>query len=202
MNSAPDTPESITKSTTESIAGSTTGQETPGLPPPQPEPPWLRSFRKATAWLEDALLVLLLSAMIVLAAAQIFLRNLLDIGLVWGDPLLRVMVLWVGLLGAVVASRGGNHITIDLLSRYLPPRWQAAARLVTDLFTVTVCVAVSYYSLSLVQMDREAEVMAFANVPAWWVETVIPAGFAIMALRYLGDFFRSVRRFMAVSGTP
>lgn len=161
---------------------------------------WLSRFRRCTAWLEDALLVVMLAAMILLGAAQILLRNVFDIGLVWGDPLLRALVLWVGLLGAVVASRTGNHITIDLLSRYLTPRWQAAARVVTDLFTVLVCAVVSYYSLSLVQMDREEGVMAFAGVPAWWVEAVIPAGFAIMALRYLGDFFRSTQVLLAGDG--
>jgi len=159
--------------------------------PNTPDHHWLTRFGRFTGWLEDALLVFMLAVMILVATAQIVLRNFLDIGLIWGDPLLRALVLWVGLLGAIVASRTENHITIDILSRYLAPRWRAVSRLITDLFTVAVCALVSYYSASLVQMDHEAGVVAFSGVPAWLVELIIPVGFAIMALRYLGGFFRS-----------
>ena len=74
------------------------------------------------AAIEDGLLVLLLAAMIGLAGTQILLRNVLDTGLGWGDPLLRVTVMWIGLLGAMAASRDDNHITIDLVSRILKGR--------------------------------------------------------------------------------
>ena len=62
---------------------------------------WVKSLHRA----EDALLVILLTAMIVLACTQILLRNFFDSGIVWIDPLLRVMVLWLGLVGATVATR-------------------------------------------------------------------------------------------------
>jgi len=51
--------------------------------------------------MEDGILVVLLSVMILVAAAQILLRNFFDIGLSWGDQALRILVLWVGLMGAV-----------------------------------------------------------------------------------------------------
>ena len=75
---------------------------------------WAQRLHRA----EDALLVLLLSAMIVLAATQIMLRNFFDSGFVWIDPLLRVLVLWLGLIGATVATRNNRHIRIDLLSGF------------------------------------------------------------------------------------
>ncbi|MBK6758569.1 MAG: hypothetical protein IPG70_13625 [Moraxellaceae bacterium] len=54
--------------------------------------------------LEDSILVALLLAMIVLAVTQIALRNGFDTGITWADALLRVMVLWIALLGAMVAK--------------------------------------------------------------------------------------------------
>jgi TRAP-type C4-dicarboxylate transport system permease small subunit len=54
------------------------------------------------------LLVLLLLAMISLAFAQIVLRNGFDGGIIWADSLLRIMVLWIALIGAVVASQGSK----------------------------------------------------------------------------------------------
>ena len=166
----------------------------PTAPDKRTDSHWLARLGRLTAWLEDSLLVVMLTVMILVGAAQILLRNFLDAGLVWGDALLRALVLWVGLLGAVVASRTENHITIDILSRYLAPRRRIAARLVTDLFTVVVCAVVSWHAATLVRMDREAAVEAFSGVPAWTVELIIPVGFAIMALRYLESFLRGVWR--------
>ena len=77
----------------------------------------MRTWAKRLHRAEDALLVLLLSAMIALASTQILLRNLFDSGFVWIDPLLRVLVLWLGLIGATVATRNNRHIRIDLLSK-------------------------------------------------------------------------------------
>ena len=48
----------------------------------------LRRCQGAVHRVEDLLLALLLSAMILLASAQIFLRNFFDSSLSWGDPAL------------------------------------------------------------------------------------------------------------------
>ena len=74
--------------------------------------------------IEDSILVLLLLSMIVLAGVDILARLLFGGGIVWVTPLLRVMVLWVGLAGALVATRSREHIAIDLISRLAPaPGW-------------------------------------------------------------------------------
>ena len=62
-----------------------------------------RLLAGALGRLEDALLVALLGVLLLLASTQILLRNLFDAGLTWADPLLRVLVLWLGLLGARVS---------------------------------------------------------------------------------------------------
>ncbi len=136
-------------------------------------------------WLEDAVLVLLLGGMISLAAAQILLRNVFGSGLVWADELLRILVLWVGLAGALAASRDRNQISIDVLSRFLGPRTQLAARLLTDLFTAAVCGVVAWHSFVFVQGSFEFEDTLLGNLPAWWFQLILPGGFFLMAWRYL-----------------
>ena len=74
----------------------------------------VQKMQKTIRRIEDAILSALLLFMILLAAAQIFYRNLFDSGISWGDALVRILVLWVGLFGAMAASRKGDHIKIDL----------------------------------------------------------------------------------------
>ena len=135
--------------------------------------------------LEDWFLILMLAIMVVLAIAQIFYRNIFDEGIVWIDPLLRVLVLWVAIAGAVVATRTDNHIRIDFFMRYIPEKFHKHLLRLVYAFCVFICGLIAWHAVRFVQMDYEYETIAFANVPAWLTELVIPIGFFMMALRYL-----------------
>ena len=146
--------------------------------------PRISTVLKVINKLEDWFLVSLLSSMVVLAFAQIFYRNILGAGVTWIDPLLRVLVLWAAIAGAVVATRTDNHIRIDLLAKYLPI---AAGNLLQRLvyaFCIFVCGLISWYSVKFVRMDYGFQTIAFSNVPAWMTELIIPAGFILMTVRY------------------
>jgi TRAP-type C4-dicarboxylate transport system permease small subunit len=132
---------------------------------------------------EDGLLALLLTLMVLLAAGQILARNLFGTGLVWGEPLLRLLVLWITLLGALAATRDGHHIRIDALSRFLGPTARGRVRRLTDGFAAGVCGLLAWHGGRLVQMEWQDGLELFAGVPAWLGELIIPAGFGLMALR-------------------
>ena len=135
--------------------------------------------------IEDSILIGLLLSMICMAVLQIVMRNLFDSGILWGDELIRVLVLWIGLIGAMIASRNNHHISIDVISRYLPDRIKKLTNLMTAVFTSLVCAVMAYFSLVFVMMEREDSLMAFAAIPAWVCESIIPVSFAIISLRYI-----------------
>jgi TRAP-type C4-dicarboxylate transport system permease small subunit len=134
---------------------------------------------------EDVVLVMLLAAMILVAAAQILLRNFFDTGLAWGDQALRVMVLWLGLVGAVAASRNNKHINIEVLLRFMPQPAKVVSQTVVALFTVLVCAVIAFYAGRFVYLDYRMGTMAFGDIPAWVAEIILPVGFSLIALRYL-----------------
>ena len=134
---------------------------------------------------EDALLVILLSAMILLAGTQILLRNLLDTGFVWIDPLLRVLVLWLGLLGATVATRHNKHIKIDVLTRFFSRNRLRLIQAIVGQISAWTCLVVAVYGFQWVRYDYADGLVAFAGIPAWMLEAVIPFSFALIGLRYL-----------------
>ena len=145
----------------------------------------LSRLRHIVLLVEDGLLAFTLGSMVLLAGTQILLRNVFDSGITWGDPTLRVMVLWVALLGAMVASRNGNHIRIDILTHILPGRYHHIAHRLTDLFTGMVCVLLAWHGGRFVVFEWEDGGLLFGSVPAWLCELIIPVGFAVMALRFL-----------------
>lgn len=135
--------------------------------------------------LEDGILVSLLILMIGMAAGQVVLRNFFDSGLYWSDSLVRVAVLWVALVGAMVASRDDSHIRIDLVSRLVSPAYKHWVERLTRLFTFIVLCLFTWGSGNFVYYEYVDEAIAFGYVPAWMLEVIMPVGGGVMAVRYL-----------------
>jgi TRAP-type C4-dicarboxylate transport system permease small subunit len=138
---------------------------------------------RALAAAEDAVLVALLGLLVVVAGGQIVLRQL-DVVATWGDPLARLVVLWIGVFGAVAASRENQHIAIDALSRYLPGRLQLAAAAIVGLFASGVCTLLAYQAARFVAYEYEGSTASIGGVPAWVLGLVLPLGFGLIAIRY------------------
>jgi TRAP-type C4-dicarboxylate transport system permease small subunit len=135
---------------------------------------------------EDGLLVLLVVLLAACSLAQIVLREFFSSGILWGDTFLRHGVLWLSFLGAARATSENRHITIDLLPRLFRRRGRFALAVLSSLFSFVVCVVLFWASWEFVQGERLAGGKVFAGIPYWWVETVFPFSFALMALRFGG----------------
>ena len=133
---------------------------------------------------EKFLLSVLLASMIAVAFLQIVLRNFFDTGLPWGDSLVRYLVLWVGFIGAALATREGSHINIDVFSRWLPGVSKTVNSLVVHLFSCLVCAILAYASVVFVRNEKLMGGTAVFDIPVWLLQLVLPATFALMSLRY------------------
>lgn len=134
--------------------------------------------------LENLLISVFTLALVVLAGLQIVLR-LAENGLVWLDPVLRVLVLWVALLGALAAARNDKHISLDVLGRLLSGRVRRFARFLSLGFAAVISAMLCYASLGLIEVDRESATMLAGAVPSWWAELILPVVFGLLALRFL-----------------
>ena len=133
---------------------------------------------------EDAVLILLLLAMIVLTGVDIIARSVFGGGITWVPPLLRVMVLWLGLLGALLATRTREHIAIDIINRMAGDTVKRICAVITSLFSTLVCAVIAWHSKEFVAGSMEYDDIAFARVPAWPLQVIIPLSFGLMALRF------------------
>jgi C4-dicarboxylate transporter, DctQ subunit len=135
--------------------------------------------------MEGALLILLLSIMVVLAFYQVMMRNLFHGGFLWGDVLLRHIVLWLGFLGGALATSHQRHIHIDALAYFLSPRVKSFIGIFTNLFGAVVCILLVNASFTFIQGEIEAKSMIFEGVPAWYTEVIIPIGFGLHVIHFL-----------------
>ena len=146
---------------------------------------FLTRLRATLLKIEDWTLIGLLLIAIILAVLQIFLRNFFDSGIIWADAFLKIAVLWIGMFGAMYASRNDEHINIELGVKYLSEKLKPFVQAIVFLFTASICAIVAWYSVDFVILEYQDNTMAFAKVPVWITEAIIPFAFIIIALRYL-----------------
>ena len=145
---------------------------------------WLQLADRWGRWLENAVLFLLLSGLIVLASGQIFLRNVFATGLPWADGVIRLMVLWLGLAGGIAAAREQKQIAIDVITRLLSDRWKRVARVVAHTFAAVVTGFLAWHSLRFVMDAYAFEDTLLGDWPAWIFQSILPVGFALISYRY------------------
>ncbi len=145
----------------------------------------LKNLEKAGAWIETAILALILGGMILLAGGQIIGRNIFGVVFFQSDELLRLMVLWLTLAGAVAASRADKHISITVFDRFLSDRIMTAAHVATNLFTSVVCALIGWHSIRFVSTTYHYGDTLLGDIPAWVLQLALPIGFGLMAYRHV-----------------
>ena len=102
----------------------------------------------------------------------------------WIDVLLRQLVLVVGFLGAMLATRRRKHITIDALSKLLSDGTLHKIHVLTNLVSLVVCVLLVLAGIDLVEIGLQYpnELMSWAM--EWQFQLVFPIGFGLLALHF------------------
>jgi C4-dicarboxylate transporter DctQ subunit len=142
---------------------------------------------------EQTLVSILLSVMILIAFLQIVLRNLFATGLTWGDPLVRNFVLWVGFIGAAIATREGKHISIDVVSQLVPSRGRIVIEGIIHVSSFIICGLLTFAAVKFISNEALMGSVSFQGISSWILELILPITFGLMTLRY---GFRSLKTFL------
>ncbi len=153
---------------------------------------WLSRYLEIQTRLCQWLLLLLGVAMTVLILLQVFFRFVVYVPLPWSEECARYLMVWMGMLGSVLAFEKGRHIGVTVLMDALPSvlrRWGArVVQLVIIGFLGTMCYqGVLLSSLNADQRSPALEVSMLVPYLA------LPVGFAMMILVLLGDLCREKR---------
>ncbi len=133
--------------------------------------------------LEVAAAALLLGLMVTLGGLQIVLRNIFHGGILWADPVMRHAVLWIGCLGASLATCRLQHITVDVFTRLLPERVRPFRHVVVHLATATAAFFLGLAALGLVAEERAFGEIAFGVFSTWMLQLILPFAFLLIAYR-------------------
>ncbi len=136
-------------------------------------------------WIESFFIVLFIIVMLFLSFLQVVLRLIFHIGFVWADDLLRHIVLWVGFIGASIATKKNKHINIDIFSRTLPLKIKPFFESILLIFSSFISFLLFLAGVSFTKMEREfMEMSVTLKLPLWILMLIIPIGFLSMSIRF------------------
>lgn len=145
---------------------------------------WADRLERWGTLLESIALVILLSALILLAVAQIVAREVFNTGLVWADELIKFFVLWIALIAAIAASRSDRHLRIDALSQFVAERFARYPRIIVDAFAGFMCGTLAWHSWRYLQLTIEFGDTVLGDLPAWTAYLLLPLTFLLMSYRF------------------
>lgn len=135
--------------------------------------------------------------MVLLAFAQVMLRQAAGQMIpfaqpvAWFDNIARHMVIWVGVLGASLATAEGRHISIEAIPKLLGPSARRRVDVIVNLSAALACgvlVVVAVIYLQRVQLPNEAHLFIVEaldwKIYRWPFLVVVPIGLALMTWRF------------------
>ncbi len=156
---------------------------------------WLEKRRYAIrffsflGFFEIAVLALLIGTLIFFGCFQILLRNFFHRGILWAEPLMRHIVLWVGCLGGAYATSRIRHINIDVFSRLLSGRARAFRNFIVYFATAAAASYLGMAALKLVYDEKAYGERVFLGINTWVLQLVLPFAFFLITYRCLLNIF-------------
>src|SRR5882724_2335111 len=148
----------------------------------------------------NAVAVVLFAAMVVVTAAGVFFRYVLDAALPWAEEADRYLFIWLSFVGAAITMRHQAHIAVDILVRNFGPAARNWAALLSHGCILVFAGTVFWASERVIEVTSVTRTTA-TDVPMSWVYLAVPVGCALIAIEVLRLAGRTVRRMMR-SATP
>lgn len=140
---------------------------------------WLRRADRALGGAEQTVLFALLAAVVLTAAIAALSDRLIGIRLGrWWFDIVRGGTFSIAMIGAVFASHQQRHLSMDLVSRRLPPRGRLVLRVVLAVFTVAI--AALLVRSGLHQLDTVGEESGDHLISTHTMVTFLPVGAALI----------------------
>ncbi|WP_127718159.1 TRAP transporter small permease [Halobacteriovorax sp. HLS] len=139
-------------------------------------------------------LVFSVLTMLILSVLTIVLRWF-DTTIHWVEPFVRHLVFLSTFLGGVLATGRGEHIGIDIVSKWLEARHlDKAQAIIKRIISLASCLTLLWmikasYDFFLVELKYGKEV--FWGIKSGYLVAIIPFGFSLIAYRFFYSFISS-----------
>ena len=86
------------------------------------------------------ILIVLLISMVCILIAHIWFRYVLNNSLTWSEELLKILLVWFGMLSVAVLAARREHVAIVIFKNKMPKPLSKECSVITQVLTVVICI--------------------------------------------------------------
>ncbi|MBP7793053.1 MAG: TRAP transporter small permease subunit [Candidatus Goldbacteria bacterium] len=140
---------------------------------------------------QKTFVVVLFLTLLVLAFLQVVLRLFFRSGIESADSIVRYLVLWVGFLGASLATYKNRHINIDITSQFFKKLNKKVVSIIINF--ISLAVSILFLTAAVIFIINEFNSSTkITFIPIWILELILPLTFSFITLSFLQKFIESV----------
>lgn len=118
-------------------------------------------------------------------------------GIVWAPYFGLICLLWIGFIGASMATHTNQHLLLEMGEKLWPQKFLPYVRIVAAIVVGSFVLVIAYLGTISVldhlndwQSGPQAGLIPSIDWPKWLVYMVIPYAFTMMGIRFLGLGFK------------
>ena len=151
----------------------------------------IQKVDKCLSMIENAVIILGLSAMFLILLAQVIMRYVFSRPLTWSEEAARFIFVYVSLIGISYAYRQKGHIRMEVVVNLFPQAVRRGLEVLINLGTIALFCYMIPFSFRFIGIQAGVKATA-THIPMSIVYTALPLGMALSCVRLLISSLRIV----------
>lgn len=126
-----------------------------------------------------AVLVFLLVGMIAILVLHIWFRYVMNNSLTWSEELLKILLVWFGMLSVSVLAVRREHVAIVVFKEHMPKGISNFLSKLTQIITVIICIVVIYVGFRYM-LGSGNRLTPALRISFSWAYAAIPVSFLLV----------------------
>lgn len=151
----------------------------------------IQKVDKCLSMIENAVIILGLSAMFLILLAQVIMRYVFSRPLTWSEEAARFIFVYVSFIGISYAYRQKGHIRMEVVVNLFPQAVRRGLEVLINLGTIAQFCYMIPFSFRFIGIQAGVKATA-THIPMSIVYTALPLGMALSCVRLLISSLRIV----------
>ena len=151
----------------------------------------IQKVDKCLSMIENAVIILGLSAMFLILLAQVIMRYVFSRPLTWSEEAARFIFVFVSFIGISYAYRQKGHIRMEVVVNLFPQAVRRGLEVLINLGTIALFCYMIPFSFRFIGIQAGVKATA-THIPMSIVYTALPLGMALSCVRLLISSLRIV----------
>jgi len=114
-----------------------------------------------------------------------------DLRWFWLTKLACFLMIWSGFVGASIATRRREHITIDIASKVLSPKGAKISTFFSQAISAGFCFYLAWLSFEYTaESFKYGDTEGVLPIPLWIIQSVLPITLTMMGSRFIANIFK------------